>query len=785
MAVVSQSFACIGSAMIDKYNPNVNYHGATSYEIKPDTLNMTTFLSQKTALLLKFEPFPSQYRRNKLILAELKDHYTVTMGSATGWYQVSAYVYSVDDFDENTVTWGNQPQWRSRLGSTIIRNAPDHILKPASPCLFPDNGVDSNDWRASKILKASAVRIEGQDTNSSANRLYLSTRVASNKPTLTVEYDNAVKVVYWPKGKIHTSGYLNRFIDNKFTWSIEKNDTAYCVEEPVQESAEFQWREGGETAWNIVPVAGDTKEVTIPAGTFTGSTLEWRIVVVDDLGDTLTSETYTNDTSAGELSAAPSSPIGGAFADPLEPSHFMWTNTNPRGILVQTGADLQWSTDGATWTDLGSVSGGSQTFMVPADTFGVGTYYWRVRAYNADGEAGPWSDAAQFSTVDAPMSAAAVRPVGEICEYTSPIVFAWSYSSDTGTRPTRSDIQWSTDSAAWTDLVTTAANVLTYTAPANTFPAGTIYWRVRNYNHNDVAGNWSEVVTFISYGAPPVPSVTVEAVPFATIRWQSSGQEAWRVTVDGVTYGPFFGTAKSYTVDEPLEDGQHTASVEIQGAYGLWSEAGQIVFSIENQPGAAIYLRGVFYGDAALRWESNDALLETRIYRDGKQIAKTARPSFTDRLAIGIHTWYVLEKLPGGYYTKSNTVTGELRVYKPQIAKFPAGPWVDITLSEKPNREQATAYSRSVSLRHMVGAVYPVLEVSAFCDESTSFDAAFVDADAAKTFEALRGEVVILKTCDGIIVGCLAQLQRRRYQFFTGYSFTIQKIHYEDYINDT
>ena len=788
MAVVTQTFACIGSAMIDKKNPSINYHGATSYEMLPDTLDMTTVLDQNTALCLKFSPFPRALRRNKLISAELKNYYTATIGAATGFYSVSVYVYSTDDFDENTVTWGNQPQWRGRLGATSIDSksaAEKNVLVPASPCAFPDGGVSSNDWRASMILKASAVKIEGQDTNSLSNHLYLNTRVATNKPTLTVEYDDAVKVAYWPKGLLHTSGDLNRFIDNKFMWSIEKNDTTYCVEAPVQESAEFQWREGGETTWNIVPVAGDTKEVTIPAGTFTGSTLEWRIVVIDDLGDTLTSETYTNDTSAGELSASPSSPIGGAFADPLEPSPFMWTNTNPRGILVQTGADLQYGTDGTTWTDLGSVSGESQTFMAPANTFGVGTYYWRVRAYNADGEAGPWSAAAQFSTVDAPMSAAAVRPVGEICEYTSPIVFTWSYSSDTGTKPTRSDVQWSTDSAAWTDLVTTAANVLSYTAQANTFPAGTIYWRVRNYNHNDVAGNWSDVVTFISYGAPPAPSVSVDAVPFATIRWQSSGQEAWRVTVDGVKYGPFFGTMKSYTVDEPLEDGQHTASVEIQGAYGLWSEAGQIVFSTENEPGAAIYLRGVFYGDAALTWESADALPETRIYRDGKQIAKTAGSLYTDRLAVGIHTWYVLAKLPGGYYTKSNTVTGELRACKPQIAKFPAGPWVDIKLSENPSREQTTAYSRSVSLRHMVGAVYPVLEVSAFCDESTSFDAAFVDAAAAKTFEALRGEIVILKTCDGIIVGCLAQLQRHRRQFFTGYSFTIQRIHWEDFIDET
>ena len=786
MAVVSQSFACIGSAMIDKYNPSTNYHGASSYDILPTTLNMTTFLNQNTALCLKFEGFPRSLRRNRLITADLRDFYTPVIGAATGSYNMSVYVSSTDDFDETTVTWGTQPQWRARLGATIISKHPTTgVISPSSPCAFPDSSSSENDWIASRILKASCVIIEGNNTNSASNHLLLNTRVASNKPTLTVQYDDTVKVTYRPEGVLHTSGFLNRYIDNRFIWNIKKSDAAYCLEDPLQESAEFQWRSAGASSWNSVPVAGDTKEVTIPAGTFTGRTLEWRVLVVDDLGDTLTSQVYTNDMSVGELSASPSSPINGAYADPIEPSPFMWTNANTHSILVQTGADLQYSTDGTTWAALGSVSGESQTYMVPANTFGVGSYYWRVRSYNADGEAGPWSDAAQFSTVDVPMSAAAVRPVGEICEYTSPIVFSWSYASDTGTTPTRSDVQWSADSAEWTDLVTTAANVLTYTAPANTFPAGTIYWRVRNYNHNSEAGNWSDVVTFISYGAPPAPSVSVDAVPFATIRWQSSGQEAWRVTVDGITYGPFFGTVKSYTVDEPLEDGQHTASVEIQGAYGLWSEAGNAVFFTENQPGADIHLSGIFSADAELSWESLDDLPETRVYRDGKQIAKTTGYSFTDRLCTGPHVWQVLAKLPGGYYTKSEAIPGELRVDTPMIAKYPAGPWVDIKLSENSAREQATTYSRTVSLRHMVGAVYPVLEVSAFYDESTSFDAAFANSENERAFEALRGEVVILKTPAGIVVGCLAQLIRRRKQFFTGYTFTIQRIHWEDYIDET
>lgn len=785
MARATMTLACIGSAMGSKQNPSTNYHGQASYEI--ETYVDVRYSGEETELYLKFEKFPEELRRRKLYSAVVSDYYTASWGSYQSAFDFSVYVLSCDDFDENTVTYGSKPQWRARLGATSIhwQKYAQPTLTPASPCPFPNDSSSSNDWIANRILQNSCVILEDNGKVHYDDRLWLNTRFASNKPLLTVEYDDSTDVTYKISGTYYTSGKLNRFIDNTFMWSIAKAEEAYCLKDPVQESAVFQWRASTSGTWNSIQVEGDEKKLKIPAGTFTGKTTQWRVSFTDDMGVVRTSDTYTLDTSAGELKAAPASPIAGAFADPIEDSLFMWTNSSTSGNVTQSKADLQYSEDGEAWETLGSVTGGALSYTVPANTFQTGTYYWRVRAYNADGEAGPWSDPAEFSTVDAPMSAAAVRPISEICEYNSPITFQWAHSSDTGTTPTKSEVQWSRDSAAWEELITTGENVHSYTAPADTFPAGTVYWRVRNYNHNGVAGQWSDVVSFISYGAPYPPSVSVDAVPFATIVWQSSGQEAWRVTVDGKTFGPFFGTAKSFTVEEPLEDGRHTAKVEIQGAYGLWSEAAAVVFDIQNQPGEPIDLNGIFRSDAALSWTTGADQADFRVYRDGVLIGKTAEREYIDRFVLGAHSWQVMNRLAGGFYSISNSVEGELAADVPQIAGFPRGDWIALELSDSEHREEATTFSRTVSLRHVVGAVFPVLETSPFCDETVSYDAAFTDQRSAAAFEQLRGQAVILKTKTGVTIGCMSQVQRIVNDFYLSYRFTIQRIHWEDFMDDS
>ena len=73
MATVSLSRSCIGTAWCDKQNPNTNYSSASSYALKYSYLDGSAVTSQGL-LLLKFQAFPENLKRQKLVSAVITDY---------------------------------------------------------------------------------------------------------------------------------------------------------------------------------------------------------------------------------------------------------------------------------------------------------------------------------------------------------------------------------------------------------------------------------------------------------------------------------------------------------------------------------------------------------------------------------------------------------------------------------------------------------------------------------------------------------------------------------------
>ena len=180
-------------------------------------------------------------------------------------------------------------------------------------------------------------------------------------------------------------------------------------------------------------------------------------------------------------------------------------------------------------------------------------------------------------------------------------------------------------------------------------------------------------------------------------------------------------------------------------------------------------------------------VIETQIYRDGVRIGRAGGETYTDRMALGEHSYYVVRRLADGNYQKSNTVTGTISIKEPVITALNgSGEWLRLRLTDRSSSTQDFSRERTVSYRHFAGAEYPVLEMAPFKDRSGRYDVAFLDPAEAAAFEALFGQVVVLKSRRGnVIVGPLASLSKSEADFYTTYSFTIQQIHWEENADDT
>ena len=451
---------------------------------------------------------------------------------------------------------------------------------------------------------------------------------------------------------------------------------------------------------------------------------------------------------------------------------------------------IYWRESGGNWNTI-SVPSRASSYDVPANTFPTGkTIEWYISVTDEDGITST-SSTKTVSTDDDDSTATPTAPVNTIEIGNKPITFTWTVENPSGAPPTRVKAEWTTDPAGtWTPLFDESSAIYSYTAPANTFPGGNIYWRITSYNADSEAGPTSDPAVFSCIAPPSPPSgVTSDTSPFATISWQAAVQTAFEILVDGKLIAKKFGIGVySYQMQEPLADGEHTIAIRVQGSYGYWSSYTTTTVTTENTGTGSLVLSGRFDVDADLSWvfASTDTLEAFRIYRDGVMIARTSDNDFRDRLVLGEHTYTVMAELAGGYYICSADVSGRMKSCVTRIAPAAGGDWLELTLSENSNSVQAFAWNRSVTLRHYAGSVYPVAEFSPYEDRTASFDCAFKTVAEAKAFEALRGKVVILKSRGGeVTIGPLAAINKTAGDFYITYQFTVSQIHWEDFIDDT
>lgn len=452
--------------------------------------------------------------------------------------------------------------------------------------------------------------------------------------------------------------------------------------------------------------------------------------------------------------------------------------------VEQASAVFRWRSGTSGTIHTIAVSGNTQSVTVPANTFaGTTSIQWQVAVTANSGVVTP-SNWVTLSTADATPTAAPLSPVDAVIDGSKDVLFQWQHSISTGTAQSKADLQKSTDGSTWTTLATVTGAARQWTCPAGTLTSSIKYWRVRTYNADGVAGEWSDAAQIVVIAAPTAPSIQIKSTgPRPSISWQTSEQEAYQVELDGaLSGGTHYGTEKTWTSPAYLSDGSHTVRVRVQNQYGMWSDWGAAALPVTNTPGASISLTVQASSVADLNWQTSGSYDFYLVYRNGKPIAKVTQTQYTDELSSGSTTY----QMRGCYndssnYGLSSAVTVDVRAEVHQVSDLDTGQTLLLPYSDSQHRQTTRTLSRQVELLQLSGAYYPVaVEVDSGTD-ALSITAALIDDAQVQQLMRLVGKLVCAKTPQGdMVIGYITSLPKQHDGFLNVFNFTVEQIDYDD-----
>lgn len=488
---------------------------------------------------------------------------------------------------------------------------------------------------------------------------------------------------------------------------------------------------------------------------------------------------------------SPVSPAAGSFVNRAEKVSFMASVGNSAisfAALSAQSATLEYRTAGATavTSKTAVVSSSGISYTAPANLFASGNYEYRFKIVDNLGRAA-YSAWTAFTTADTTPVATPLSPDSSLEDGTQAITFRWTHSNESGSAQTKAELQKSSDGSAWTTLGTVTGAANEYAAPAGTFTSGTWYWRVRTYNLDGAAGEWSTALSFVVVAGPTKPVIVVkDASPRPLINWQTSEQSASQLQLDDIIDVTEYGSEKTWRCPVYLDDGAHTFRVRSQNSYGLWSEWGSATFTVSHTASGAVVLTVDADHRAELSWNYAGSWTEFVVYRDGVAIAKTTDYSYTDDYSVGTVRYQVRACASDGTYnySLSNEVTVSVMPETVMLSALGSGNWLFLKLSTAQHRTNTVKASRTFSLTHLSGRKFPEAELTEFCDRSISVSYATDDEAEKAALEALMGSPVCLKTPGGkMVIGILDTLSETESMFYSSYNFAVSQMHYPEEVD--
>ncbi len=379
-----------------------------------------------------------------------------------------------------------------------------------------------------------------------------------------------------------------------------------------------------------------------------------------------------------------------------------------------------------------------------------------------------------------PPVAYAQYPNDEILDISKSITFKWRYYSASSATQTGFIIDISSDDGGtWRTLVNTDGSDSSYTIDAYTLSNGSYKWRIWVRDENGLSSPSS--LSFSCYGAPPVPSLSVEPSPFPLISWTSYEQESAELYIDDVLI-PIYGNATSYRYTSLLTQGEHKAKLRIINSYSA-SEWAETSFVVINSPSGYITLTSSYASyNVLLNWRVSSDFLYYFVVRDDKIISRSSSLAYTDRFCAGSSIYKIIGILDeAGNYVESNIATASVFVDGTALMSIGNYNWIYFPLTSQAIPSRTISLTAEATYRHVMGCDYPVVELSRFKDKQINLSVSATNGDPiCARVEALLGTVIICKTRDDIIVGALMSMNKQTDLFMTKYNIVLRKIQYNE-----
>lgn len=414
------------------------------------------------------------------------------------------------------------------------------------------------------------------------------------------------------------------------------------------------------------------------------------------------------------------------------------------------------------------ISGETMMHTIPANTLEKTSYEWQVYVLTDDGRS-TTTEWQEFSTVDGISGAKVIRPNLITLDGSVDNHFEWEHIISTGSAPRGFEIQYREGSSEWETLIDQKDTEQTYyDVPANTLPAGNLEWRVRTYNSNLSAGNWSDIASVIVRSAPPAPIITgVSSSPRPLISWQAEGQVRAEIQISGKT-NAVLSAAKEYQWTDFLPDGVIVVQVRVQNLFGLWSPWASTTASIQNSPSGKIALSADVNNFAVLLSVSSQ-YPQNYIYRDGKLIGKAVKREesetsffYVDYTALGSHTYYAMGVDEQSNYKESEPVSRTVLLDYGVIGEEKQPRWVALKRRRGSYPSHTIKKKYPATLVSYEGNTLPVAYVSDVLEAEHLLEFT-VDKQTADNLEALAGKTVIYKDVRGdLIIGVLVSVECSR-----------------------